>query len=142
MTQDANIVASPIAACKATINELKAKHEQIRFDLAVEEGVLARLQSIPQGPRTDQPLAEASHHQGQLGVEGNSLAEQAATILRERGKPMQAAEISRALKERGVTTTSRAGLNSMVLSGIRRRSDLFRRVGRGRYTLAKKDESI
>jgi len=140
MIEDANIIAHQVVASKAKIEEIKAKIESLRFDLAVEEAVIVRLQSIKLNPAAHQVVSQIESR-GQSGVAGNSLAEQAATILRERGKPMQAAEISRALVQRGVTTTSKAGMNSMVLSGIRRRSDLFRRVGRGRYTLKLDHES-
>ena len=70
------------------------------------------------------------------GESHKSLADHIKDLLRENGRPMQAADIARKLDERGVPTTSKRGLLPMVMSSLIRRKDVFQRTNkRGQYKL-------
>jgi len=71
-----------------------------------------------------------------------SIASQAESVIRERGKPMRARDIAKVLEERGVVTHSKTPVLSLLISAMRRRKDLFGKKGRGIYALVEKDKVI
>ena len=115
------------------IQHCKNKIANLRFELAVEQAVLGRLQALsPNQSRSDSGSAPQ--------VMSGSLAEQIVSLLREKSKSMRPTDITSVLTKRGVTTTSKRGLLPMVISALRRRQDVFYRVRRGVYKLTEGGE--
>lgn len=83
---------------------------------------------------------KADRNSKKIVVPIGSLAGKIAHVLQEADKPMRARDIARILHAAGVKTDSAKGLLPMVLSALVRRKDLFVKVSRGVYTVAKEGE--
>ncbi len=115
--------------------------ENLRFEIAVEEAVLDRLQRAAK-PDTDTQKPGTGQHKpaGPIAaLREGSLASEMVTVLMESGDPMRARQFADALKRRGVTTTSKHGLKFMVGIALQRRDDLFERVRPGLYGLRRQE---
>jgi len=111
------------------IEATRRKVSSLEFDLAVERAVLNRLLAARQSGAGGAPG----------GVKGavvpGSLAEKAVGVLRDKGKPMRARDITKILEANGERSGGKTSLLALVLSALRRRQDLFERTGRGVYRL-------
>lgn len=121
------------------IAESDSKLKQLDFALAVEREVNRRLRALRPSGSVQRPSKDSSELRGlamhSMNLVSGSIADHTVRLLQEKGKPMRGRDIARELGNRGVTTTAKGGLLPMVLSAIRRRSDVFKRVRRGTYTL-------
>jgi len=127
---DDNALRQQIASAERRITKLE-------FELAVERQVLERLKGM-RGNSAQQPLSSGEPPRATRVVSG-SLAHQAAAVLRAAGKPLRARDISNQLERQGVTSKGKTSLLALVISAMRRREDLFKRVRRGVYALKEEE---
>ena len=127
------------AALRERIAEIEAKLKAIRFELAVKEAVLAELRAcLPTRKNAPAPAGSPDHPAASTpGTFAGSLSARAASVLRNEGKALRASEIAKRIESDGFRPNGRTSTLALVISAMRRRKDLFTRVGRGRYTLAK-----
>lgn len=114
------------------IQDSEAHLAKLRFHVAVEEQVLARLRGFAGNAPAQKTATSPKTITG-------SLADHAVTALREAGRPMRAADIASVLRAQGISSNSKAGILPSLISALRRRADLFRKVRRGVYTLVTKE---
>jgi hypothetical protein len=126
-------IADQIRQCESKIRELRNTSERVKFDLAVEEAVLSRLQAV--GETLD------SNNGGSVRVPG-SLAGRIEEALIASAGPMTVNAITEALEKAGVSTESPDGLKPSVASALSRRKDLFVRVGKGEYDLVSRQKKL
>ena len=130
-TAELAVFDSLIEASKERLELLQCELRNLENEAALEGRMLSMLQS---------QRAQKQKEVRQTGTSSDethkSLADHVLDLLREKGRPMQAAAITKALEERGVTTTSKRGLLPMVMSTVIRRKDVFQRTSkRGQYKL-------
>jgi hypothetical protein len=118
-------------AIRELIKDTETQVERLR---KTKEGLLARLE-------LERRHLEMLHAKlDQISVDKHpkaegSLAEAIVFVLREHDQPMRPSEIAQRLEENGVPTNAENGHLGNVLSTLRRRLDLFRKVARGQYEL-------
>ena len=124
----------------AQVHETERRIASLRRDLEVEERVLQRLRAARRSVASRRRRRPAETGTPVRTVKRGSFADEAMAVLEQSGEPMRATDIARALQRRGVSTASDKGLVPQVISALRRRPDLFRRVRRGVYALSKAAE--
>ncbi len=114
------------------IRQLQSEAEKIKFDLAVEQAVLARLRAVSDTP--------ASTGAGLAKVPG-SIASRIEEAMLVAGGPMNVITITEVLEKAGVTSESASGLKPSVASSLSRRRDLFVKVGKGEWDLVSRQKA-
>jgi len=120
-----------IAAAQETVDSLESQRHAIEHDLEIRQLHLRLLQQ----QREEVARAGAPQNGQQTPMVSGGLPEQIIDVMREHGPTMRPAEMAKVLKGLGVTTKSKRGLLPMVISALRRRTDLFENVERGVYIL-------
>ena len=120
-------IVTQIAQCQKKLSGL-------RFQAAVEEAVLQRLQALDSAAVPDLGLA-AARAAAAAGVISGSLPDRIATFLRTHGKAARANEIADALVKQGAAASP--SMVPQIFATLARRKDLFRRARRGVYALRK-----
>ena len=121
---------------KEQIDQVQKKVDELRYKLAVEEGVLIRLKSL--SPKKERKLARRKAGPPRKG----SLAAHIQKLLRDSGGPLSVVEIAKGLEGQGFSTGAKTRLNNLIPSAIPRRPDIFERVRHGVYDLKKRHEKI
>jgi hypothetical protein len=118
---------------KALIEETRQRIAKLKFDLAVEETVLLRL-----NPDSAKDNVKSSSKKNKP-PRRNSLAAQAKEILTKAQKPLPLPELEDALIKYGfVKEEEREKLKTQLPSALSRRKDIFVLVGRSTYDLVDK----
>jgi len=122
---------------KEQISEVQRKVDDLRYKLAVEEAVLARLKSLspkkgrkPSGRRSGPPRK-------------GSLAAYLQNVLQEANCALSVNQLVGRVKQAGFVSTANVGLNNLIPSAMVRRPDIFVRVRHGVYDLkSRQKESV
>lgn len=110
------------------IKECKARIVDLKFQLAVEEAVLARLNAIA---NTDKSIISKDSRP----TIPDSIVPHIKSVLRESGKAMRIVEIASEIKRKNVTIEGKTKPKRLISSALTRRNDIFERVDRGLYKL-------
>lgn len=112
------------------IRDVERNIDCLQFQLAVEQGVLARLKAIDRNGQSTN---------GKDRMIPGSLASQIREVFIRLDRAISVDELVKELEAKGVSTTAQAGLKGSVASILSkgRGSNLFRRVSRGIYQLKK-----
>ena len=124
------------------LKQCENKIANLKFQIAVEEQVLSRLRQIAgqQTPTTARPepdalFGDSVQRKLPAHVRRDSLPSQIAAVLQEKGRRMRGCDIAKELVSRGVRPSGKTSMLALVLSALRKRKDLFRKVSRGTYVL-------
>ncbi|MGA2915662.1 MAG: hypothetical protein ABSE89_06520 [Sedimentisphaerales bacterium] len=117
------------------IKKIENRIADLKAKLFIEEKVLARLKAIqnPNRPATDS--------NGHRAFRQGSVASYIEAVLKETNKPMSIPELTTALEQRGVTSSSRSGLSPMIAS-VLSKTDTFIKVKRGVYALKGQQQEL
>ncbi|SRR6266478_5781090 len=126
--------ATKIAVLDEMIQASLARCQELEAQTKEESKLYERLYFEKQKISGATNGVELNGHQTYQTNHG-SLPERIGAVIQAAEEPMRARDIVVELEKRGVRTDSPKGLLPSVLSALNRRSDLFRRVDRGTYTL-------
>ena len=124
---------------KEQIEKVNKEIEELKFQLAVKEAVLVCLQ--------DSIVKKGRKRGGKNGAppKKGSLAARLKEVLSDSEGPKTVGELVTALRDKGVESESKTGLDILIPSAIARRKDIFVTIRRGVYDLktrAKQENQI
>ena len=124
-----------MSSVKERIQEIKQEIQTLEFQLALKKNALQELEAISGRKSRKSSRQSRPPRQGSLGAH-------IVKILNNSQSPMSVAEIVEALKQQGISSGAKVGLNNLVPSAITRRKDLFFRVRHGVYGLKDKHQQV